>query len=170
MRHDVAIFVAIDSAIGQGTTVRIYPPISEDPATRTDPTPAPTPGGHETILLVEDEDDVRDIVRQTLEASGYTVLEATDAEEAIGLADVHGPAVDLLLSDVVMPRIGGIQLADRLQERRPALPLLFMTGYSDEIRARYAARAGAVLLEKPFTRVELEQAVRRVLDATSPAR
>jgi CheY-like chemotaxis protein len=158
--------IAVESAPGRGTTFRVGLP-ALDGACEAAPAPAaPAVRGRGTVLLVEDEDEVRSVVRQSLETLGYAVLEAVGPQEALALADRPGAAIDLLLTDVVMPHMSGPELADALRASRPALPVLFMSGYSDEAFARHGGRAGGVvLLEKPFTRSELSRAVRDVLAA-----
>lgn len=105
-----------------------------------------------TILVVEDEEEVRALARDVLEMNGYTVLEALDAEDALRLGESHPGAIDLLITDVVMPRMSGPELARRLRARRPALRVLCMSGYP-ESRDREIEGAGSwtVWLQKPFT-------------------
>jgi CheY-like chemotaxis protein len=156
--------IAVDSAVGAGTTFRIYLPSAKEATALPEVQPPPALPGRETILLVEDQDEVRTVVRQALETTGYVVLEASGPEEALQLADAHGDAIDLLLSDVVMPGMNGLQLAAKLQARRPSLPVLFMTGYSDPILVRKEIAEAATVIDKPFTRAELSLALRRILD------
>lgn len=105
-----------------------------------------------TVLVVEDEEEVRALARDVLELNGYTVLEALDAEDALRLGENHPGAIDLLITDVVMPRMSGPELARRLRARRPALRVLCMSGYP-ESPDREAEGAGSwtVWLQKPFT-------------------
>ena len=162
--------IAVESAIGAGTTFRIYLPVVRDVSPLAEVPPAPALLGRGTILLVEDQDDVREVIRRTLETIGYAVLEASHSDEALRLAEHHGDAIDLLLTDIVMPGMNGVQLAAPLHERRPALPVVFMSGYSDPAMVRREIEDQSVLIDKPFTRAELSRALRRVLDARRDAR
>jgi len=116
-----------------------------------------------TVLVAEDEAGVRRPVRRILVAHGLAVLEAADGQEALAVAARHPGGIDLLLTDVVMPNMGGAELARRLREERPALRVLFMTGYSAEAVATHGVLApDSTLLQKPFTAEEL---MRRVDEA-----
>ncbi len=120
----------------------------------------------ETILLVEDEDTVRDLARDVLGARGYTVVEARDAAEALELCERHRGQIHLLLTDVVMPGITGRDLADRLAVLRPAIKVLYMSGYTDNAVVHHGVLdPGTEFLQKPFTPGVLAQKVREVLDA-----
>jgi len=157
---------------GCGTTFKVYLPVSDDrtlaPPAR--PALAGLPSGSETILLVEDEPAVRDLAREFLELSGYQVLEARGGAEALELARRRTGAIHLLLTDVVMPGIGGRELAERLLAERPELKVLYMSGYTDgTIARRGMVQEGVALLEKPFTRRNLAQRVRELLGSGQPA-
>jgi len=105
-----------------------------------------------TVLVVEDEEEVRALARDVLEMNGYTVLEALDAEDAIRLGEGHPGAIDLLITDVVMPRMSGPELARRLRARRPALRVLCMSGYPESPdREGEATASWTGWLQKPFT-------------------
>jgi CheY-like chemotaxis protein len=130
----------------------------------TAPTPKAASGAAETILVVEDEAPIRRFLRLLLESLGYRVLEAPDGPEALSLAATL-PRVDLLVSDVVMPRMSGPLLACRLREAHPELAILFISGYIESEAGGEASPPGARFLEKPFTREELARAVRELLDA-----
>jgi len=123
-----------------------------------------TANGAETILLVEDEPAVRRLVSQMLQLTGYTVLEAANGPEALGLMDDVGHAVDLLLTDVVMPSMNGGTLAQRLSRRHPKMRVLFTSGYIDDVVVQEVVAMGAQFLPKPFTPNALTQKVREVLD------
>jgi len=123
-----------------------------------------TAHGTETILLVEDEPSVRRLVSQMLQLTGYTVLEASNGSEAIGLMDRLGGPVDLLLTDVVMPTMNGGALAQNLSERHPKMRVLFTSGYMDDVIVQEVVANGAQFLPKPFTPEALTQKVRAVLD------
>lgn len=123
-----------------------------------------TARGAETILLVDDEPSVRRLVSQMLQLTGYTVLEAANGPEALGLMDHAGQPVDLLLTDVVMPSMNGGTLAQRLSRRFPEMRVLFTSGYIDDTVVQEVVTMGAQFLPKPFTLEALTQKVRQVLD------
>lgn len=126
------------------------------------------PSGSETILLVDDDDQVRLLVCYVLKAAGYRVLEADRAEVALQLANEHGGPIALLLTDVVMPGWNGRQLADHLKERRPDLRELYMSGYvSDSIIRHGMMQADVPFIQKPFAPATLVRVVRQVLDHPS---
>lgn len=125
----------------------------------------------ETILLVDDEDDLRELAQEILEGQGYRVLAARDGADAVAVAERHAGQIDLLLTDVVMPRMTGRQVAERLAPGRPAMRVLFMTGYTDDPALRRSlAEATTALLSKPFTPDRLLRRVREVLDAPETPR
>jgi CheY-like chemotaxis protein len=129
-----------------------------------------SPGGTETILLVEDDADVRALARESLRRYGYTVLEARDALEAMRLAEAAAAPVDLLMTDVVLPEMGGAELARRLGDRWPGLRVLFVSGYAPEAVARHGILpAGSPFLAKPFTLSSLARRVREALDVGATA-
>jgi two-component system, cell cycle sensor histidine kinase and response regulator CckA len=155
------------SELGHGTTFRIYfPRVPETPEVRSKkPNPAEFVKGTETILIVEDEAALRELARELLEANGYKVLEAERGDKAIQLVERSQTPIDLLLTDVVMPGIGGKQLAKRLLELRPGLHVLYMSGYTDDvITNRGVLPENTLLLPKPFTRAVLLRRVREALD------
>jgi CheY-like chemotaxis protein len=122
--------------------------------------------GTETILVAEDEDGVRSLTREVLEKFGYTVLEAANGEEALKVAERHQGPLHLLLSDVVMPRMGGPELAQELVARRPDVKVLYMSGYTDHPMVRRGVvNAGVAFLQKPFTPTGLVSRIREVLEA-----
>ena len=124
------------------------------------------PRGAGTILVVEDEQPVRTLVCEMLELSGYSVLAASHGVEALELVERHGGPVDLVLTDVVMPRMGGRQLADRLATVRPEAKVLFMSGYTDDALGFHGfAVPGAAFVQKPFSADALAHAVRAALEA-----
>jgi two-component system cell cycle sensor histidine kinase/response regulator CckA len=160
--------IDVESARGQGTTFRIYLPRVEAlaPTRKSHQGVRLRPGGRETVLLVEDEAAVRALVRVVLREGGYTVLEARHGVEALRLAEQHTGPIHLLLSDVVMPELGGRELADRLAALRPGLKILYLSGYTDDAVLRHGVQeAEAALLQKPFTPDALALKVREVLDS-----
>jgi PAS domain S-box-containing protein len=160
--------VYVESAPGAGTTLTVVLPAAEDaPATHELPEAAPAiQRGTETILLVEDEPTVRSSVRRMLERAGYRVLEARHGGDALALAERHDGAIDLVLTDVVMPEIGALPLVERLRARWPRMRVLLMSGYSADLVDRAGGPAHElVLLAKPFAADVLLRHVRELLDA-----
>jgi two-component system cell cycle sensor histidine kinase/response regulator CckA len=159
--------IDLHSGLGQGTTFEIYlPRVDEEAITVAVTTEAAAvPRGSETILLVEDEGGVRTFARRVLEELGYTVLEASDGVEATEHAATHTGRIDLLVTDVVMPRMGGPEVAERLRAARPGLPILFMSGFpGNAVGGADLTQPGAPVLAKPFTREGLGRAVRGALE------
>ncbi len=157
--------IDIESAPGAGTTVRIRLPAAAEaepaPEAARDVPPVAT---GESVLLVEDEDAVRQVVLRQLDSSGYRVRAAASPHEALRLFTAAPESFDVLLTDVVMPGMSGTQLASRLQEARPGLPVLFMSGYTaGPAPGGHALPRDGSLLHKPFRRTELLTALRRVL-------
>ncbi len=143
--------IAVASEPGRGTAFRVYLPLARELAVPAGaPADAAAAGGKETILVAEDEDAVRELVRAMLEAQGYRVLTATDGAEALRLAETHPGAIDLLLTDSVMPHTSGYALASQMCERRSGMRVLYMSG--DPERA-----AEGAFLAKPFTPLQLMQ-------------
>jgi PAS domain S-box-containing protein len=159
--------IQVESELGQGTTFRIYLPQIEQAAKTAPPVKASPPAamGHETILLVEDEAGVRLVTRKFLEKGGYTVLEASHAEEALYLCQQYQGRTDLLITDVVMPDISGPELAGQLAQLYPSLKVLYISGYTDEeLKEHRVQNTAPILLKKPFTSDALARKVREVLD------
>jgi PAS domain S-box-containing protein len=158
--------IAVETAPGEGSTFRVYLPLAEgQPPVEEAPGRVPDPaGGTETILLVEDEDAVRELTREVLDAGGYVVLEARNGPDALELAGAHPGAIDLLLADVIMPRMSGRELAERLKTLRPETKVLFVSGYTDDAVLRHGVLQDEVpFLQKPYAPQDLEQKVREVL-------
>jgi signal transduction histidine kinase len=153
---------------GRGTTFKIYLPRTTDDVNGLGCGRAVTPPalGSETILLVEDEKGVRDLVRDVLQARGYTVLEAGHGIEALAVARRHNGPIDLLLTDVVMPRMGGPELAECLVALRPGLKILYMSGYTERTVVHHRVlNSDAPYLQKPVTVDAITRRVREALDA-----
>jgi PAS domain S-box-containing protein len=164
--------VAVTSEPGRGSTFRIYLPQAADAgrSAKSNPGAAGVPRGSETVLLAEDEQPVRALTRRVLQGCGYTLLEAGDGVEALQVAAAHDGRIDLLLSDVVMPRMGGRELAERLKALHPVARVLFLSGYTDDAVVRHGVQEDQVaFLQKPFTPARLALKVREVLDSPSPA-
>ena len=158
--------IAVESAPGQGATFRVCLPRVEGPVVAVDDrTPSQRAFGNETIMLVEDDADVRALARDILRSHRYTVIEAGSGEEALRLAAATTAPIHLLLTDVIMKGMDGPQLAGCLQAARPGLSVLFMSGYpGDTIARRGTLDERAALLPKPFTVKQLTSAVRDALD------
>ena len=160
-------FVDLESAPGEGSRFRIYFPALNARTGRAKPQPrAELPGGSETLLVVEDETSVRRLAQRLLGSMGYRVLEAANGVEALQIFEANRDEIALVLSDIVMPQMGGLELAVRLQRLRPDVRVLFMTGFAQEsfIEGGPDGRKTPVLL-KPFTREQLAYKVRETLDA-----
>jgi CheY-like chemotaxis protein len=171
--------VRIYSELGHGTTVKIYLPrlrageeMAASPGGMVVQTAAPVEPAHpdETVLVVEDNDSVREYARFALEELGYTVLEASTAEEALAIVD-SGARIDLLFTDVVLPGgVSGRQLSDRILAQKPDMPVLFTTGYTRNTIVHHGRLDPDVhLLNKPYTQQDLVRIVRRVLNRTARA-
>jgi len=159
--------IYVYSEEGRGTTFKLYFPAAPEPAEEPSaPAPEPeTAAGSETVVVVEDDPSLRDLVRLMLEGCGYRVLAAEDGEGAARLCDELDGKVDLLLTDVVMPEVNGRVLAERLAALFPSLKVLFMSGYSDEAVFRHGIiRPDTAFIEKPFSASTLTRKVREVLD------
>jgi two-component system cell cycle sensor histidine kinase/response regulator CckA len=139
------------------------PKAHEQPAAKAAPALTTAPKGTETVLVVEDQDGIRDIVRESLRRNGYKVLIAVDGNEALQMASAYPDPIHLLVTDLVMPNIGGRELAQRLTPLRPGMKVLFMSGYS-EYSASDDEETDATILQKPFSLDALARNVRRVLD------
>jgi hypothetical protein len=159
--------IAVYSEPGHGTTFKIYLPAADGPRPSGESRrgPAEARRGSETILLVEDEPAVRGLAAMALRAAGYAVLEAAHGGEAVRTAEAHAGPIHLLVSDVVMPELGGRLLAERLTASRPGMKALFVSGYTDDAVVRHGVlEAEVAFLQKPFTPAALTRKVREVLD------
>lgn len=161
-------YISVDSTVGVGTTFRIYLPHARDLETSESEPPTDgfkVPVGSEKILLVEDEDTVRELARQILDSCGYAVTAARSGLEAIELVE-RGTKFDLLLTDVVMPSMSGRELVDKLQKVSPHTPVLFMSGYTDDAIIRKGImEINTNFIQKPFTFNDLAHKVRDVIDS-----
>jgi signal transduction histidine kinase/CheY-like chemotaxis protein len=163
-------YIWVDSEPGTGTRVRIYLPRVDEPVeaaeVRRPQTLLSTPRGCETLLLVEDEEGVRDLIAEWLAGHGYRVLTASNGGEALALASREPRRIELLIADVVMPQMGGPALAERLLPTRPGMKVIYVSGYADEaIGDPRVLKAGAAFLQKPFSLDSLVRKVREILDA-----
>jgi len=160
-------YIWVDSEPGRGSTFRVYLPRTERVAETAAPVAAPRPrtSASETVLLVEDEAGVRDLARRMLELAGYSVLDASSGQDAEAIFDQHRGAIDLLVTDVVMPGMSGPDLFRRLTVAQPGLKVVYISGYAGDAMARQLKVArGQPHLQKPFTADQLVSYVRGVLD------
>jgi CheY-like chemotaxis protein len=159
-------YIWVYSEVGIGTSFKVYLPRVDATVERTAPVAQPDRHkGHETILLVEDEDGVRALIRQVLHRNGYTVLQARHGGEALLLCERHQGKIDLLLTDVVLTQMSGTELAERLLKLRPDMRVLYMSGYTDEAIVQHGVLSpGTSFLQKPFTNEALARKVREVIE------
>jgi CheY-like chemotaxis protein len=162
--------VGVYSEPGQGTTFKVYLPRTDAPTVEAEPpaTADELPRGSETILLVEDEASLRELVRECLEGGGYTVLPARHGTQALELCERHSGPLHLLMTDVVMPGMNGRELAERLRALRPEIRVLYMSGYTDDAVVLHGVLAeDMAFLQKPFTAETLARTVRLVLGSAA---
>ena len=160
-------FIWVYSEPGQGTTFKIYlPKVKESvESEEKERTPVGDLNGSETVFIVEDDDRLRNLARKILERHGYSVLDAEDGEDALRVSEAHEGRIDLMLTDVVMPKMGGKEVAERLQPLYPQMKVIYMSGYTDDAIAHHGVlEPGLNFLEKPFTPEDLARNVREVLD------
>jgi PAS domain S-box-containing protein len=158
--------IRVTSEPGRGTDFAIYlPRVEAPPAEEAGPAPAASRAGTETVLLAEDEDGVRGFAGAALRAAGYTVLEAADGQEALRVAAEHPDRIDVLVTDLIMPHLGGRGLAESLAGRVPAGRVLYLSGYTDDAVVREGVQSAEVaFLHKPFVAAALTRKVRELLD------
>jgi len=145
--------ISVYSEVGLGTTFKIYlPTIEKSLSVATAESVAPAHRGNETILLVEDEDALRSLAAESLRRLGYNVLPAADGVQALEIAEQHGGIIDVVITDMIMPRMGGLELVGKLRQTRPAVRIIFMSGYTEAATLdRARLEPDAVLLSKPFS-------------------
>jgi CheY-like chemotaxis protein len=163
--------IEAESQPQSGTAYRIYLPLVEETvlAFEAPGDLADAPTGTETILLAEDEESIRRLTRLVLASLGYTVLNASDGQQAVTLASQHAGPIDLLVADVVMPRIGGRELAQQMRVRHPHVRILYISGYTgDSLTQQNLAGPGVGFLQKPFAPMALARRVREILDRPGP--
>src|SRR5262249_26292231 len=159
-------FIWVYSEVDRGATFKIYLPRVDEVASSVVPPPTSTQvmRGTETVLLAEDEQDVREVAREFLESAGYTVLLAANGADAISLAAEHSGSIDLLVTDMVMPGMTGQELARRLHQQRPDIGVIYMSGYSEQAAAEATKPdPSATVLTKPFSRIAILRAAREIL-------
>jgi two-component system cell cycle sensor histidine kinase/response regulator CckA len=163
-------YVWVQSEVGRGTTFKVYLPRAEQEAESISPSSAPVYShGSETILVVEDDESVRKLVRGILQRNGYTVIEARDGVEAMRITENRTLPIQLVMTDIVMPHMTGPELVGRLSATRPDVRVLYMSGYTDRaVVQQYTELPGMPHLQKPFTPEALLAKVREVLDKADP--
>lgn len=163
-------YIAVDTAVGRGSTFTVYlPRVERAEAVSPEPGPPPPRCGSGTILIVEDEVEVRTLVGETLEAAGFRVLQAAGGEEALRVLDTFEGPLDLVITDVVMPGVSGWDVARSVKQRRPATRLLFVSGYTEHPEIERAlGQSEIALLNKPFTRDRLLETIGEVLGTGRP--
>jgi len=160
--------IDVRSTVGHGTTFTVYFPLVERTRglRKVLHTSGPVAGGSGTVLLAEDQTSIRETVRECLEVNGYKVLEAENGEEALDIAKVYSGTIDVLVTDIIMPRVRGLELAKRISRLRPAVAVVFMSGYSEEalVEGGLLAEANVTLIQKPFDPEVLVTKMRQLLD------
>jgi len=163
-------YITVQSASGQGATFNVYLPVAHDTSASSMSAGAARPGhvaGHETVLLVDNEEDLRNAAVEYLESCGYHVLTAGDGREAIEVADRYVGPIALLISDIVMPRMNGRGLVEHVRKTRPATRVLMISGYADDAMSRHGiALEASCFLQKPFTFQALGAKIRGILDSS----
>jgi PAS domain S-box-containing protein len=166
--------IEVDSVPGEGTTFRVYLPIVEEPVIprKAPKVTSPVTTGSETVLLAEDQSSIRSVLREFLESEGYKVLEAQNGTEALEIAKHYTGPIDVLVTDVIMPQLRGIELAKRLTETYPGICVILMSGYSEDalVENQLLSEKNMTLIQKPFDPEELAQKIRESLSrASSPS-
>jgi CheY-like chemotaxis protein len=161
-------FVWVYSEPGRGTAFKIYLPRAEEEEETTGSVRTPRSNrktGAETILLVEDDEEVRKVALRILRRNGYHVLEAANGADALRVCEAAGSGVDLVVTDIVMPEMGGSELAERIREKQPDARILFTSGFTEDAAVRQSfLQPGEAFIEKPFTPATLAKKAREVLD------
>ncbi len=160
--------ITVYSEVGHGTTFKIYLPLTEEPASQPEMAPFEgiVPNGTETILIVEDEDALREVTCAYLKNKGYSVSVAAEAESAISIATNSDHRIDLLLTDVILPGISGVQLAQRLLGDNPQMRVLYVSGYTADAIVHHGGHdPNFAFLSKPFSLPTLARKIRSILDA-----
>lgn len=160
--------IEVDSVPGEGTTFRVYLPIVERPVSPRKAPKVSSPGtnGSETVLLAEDQASIRNVLCEFLESKGYKMLEAQNGSQALDIAEHYPGSIDVLVTDVIMPQVRGLELAKRVTERHPDICVIFMSGYSEDalLENRFLSQKNTILIQKPFDPENLAQKIRDSLD------
>lgn len=159
--------IEVESLPGKGTTFRVYLPMVEETISprKVSRASSPVAGGSETLLLAEDQPSIREVLREFLESKGYKVLEAQNGSHALEIAEHHSGAIDVLVTDVIMPQVRGLELAKRVTELYPNICVIFMSGYSEDalLENRLLPQTNTTLIQKPFDPEDLAQRIRESL-------
>jgi two-component system, cell cycle sensor histidine kinase and response regulator CckA len=165
--------ITVDSKVGHGTTFKAYLPLTEDPVSTIEIASSinAVPCGSETILLVEDEDSLREVTCGYLKNKGYSVIAASEAKSAIAAAESCAHPVDLLLTDVILPGMSGVRLAEQLAAVHPRMRVLYVSGYAPDAMTHHGRHnSNFAFLSKPFSLAVLAKTIRSILDSQqSPA-
>ena len=162
--------MSVDSDFGKGTTFHVFLPRSEGKYVPEKPTPPDMPAGTEQILLVDDEQDIAEIGRQTLEHLGYSVIVKTRSVDALSLFQEDPEKFDLIITDMTMPVMTGDKLAGEMLKQRPDVPIILCTGYSEHMSEEQAREIGIrAYVMKPYLIQDLAKMVRQVLDGRKPS-
>jgi CheY-like chemotaxis protein len=158
-------YIEVDSKVGRGTSFSVYLPATRLATSQEPPKSSVVPnGGGATILVVEDSELLRDLIFETLETMGYTALLAQDGHQALRICTQFTGTIDLLLSDVMMPKMKGPEVMKRVKQMRPDIGVLFMSGYTDDVAVRYGvSNADVSFIQKPFSSTELTHKLREAL-------
>jgi len=164
-------YIRVETAVGQGTTFKVYVPrfTDEDQAAEDDAAKVEVPHGTETVMVVEDEESVRRMMAKLVGSLGYKVIQAPSAATALELLEQTGDPIDLLLTDVVMPDVDGVALADQVRAVYPEMKVLFASGYTNDQLSGRGLDENAAILMKPFTRDRVAWKIREMLDGAPPA-
>lgn len=158
-------FIKVESTLGVGTRFQIHLPTAKSNANQTEQERPAVPGGHETILIVEDNEQVRELANLILTRAGYRVLKAADGEEGVNVYAQHAEDIDLVIMDVVMPKLGGRDAAERIQAKYPDAPIIFTSGYAaDSLQTKFIEDLSLPIIPKPYGTDMLRAQVRAVLD------
>jgi two-component system cell cycle sensor histidine kinase/response regulator CckA len=161
--------IRVDAEPGRGTTFKVYLPRSEGAVIEAGVPPAAVPrAASGTVLVAEDEPVVRDLILTTLRRAGYQAVAVADGRKAMELIGREGEAIDVLVSDVIMPHVGGLELVDQVRAVRPDLPIILISGYSLKLPPAGTVGEGVILLQKPFTAQRLTEAIRQAMARESP--
>jgi DNA-binding NtrC family response regulator len=163
--------VLLESKAGKGSTFKIYLPATTDSVSGAQQqVPGPNLEGNETILLVEDEEQVRDLAERILLRAGYSVILAKDGEEAVQKFKQFAQSIDLEFLDVILPKLIGHQVMTIIKSEQPAMPTLLTSGYSEqEVHDNFMLVDGLELLQKPYSSMQLKTKIREIMSQTDPS-